>query len=453
MPTPTHAGDAVATDVLLNAVLPAAPGCASRTASWTGVACQSATLAWGGLGCSLAATNASGDYYVASSLYLGGCGIAATIPAALSRLTSLQSLLLGSNQLTGTIPSYLSALSALTYLELEWNDFTGGLDALAGLRSLRELYLYRNPNLRGPLPDAWGTALTALSILYLYNTQAGLPPLGTPAYDPATWQSLPAAWSNLVFMPDFDAHAAGLAGTLPPEWGSPASPQPNPRISLDNNPDLRGTVPAAWSGLSALPVLVWLGATGVCGAIPAGLETMISPSRLPACPSASPPTPPLPPPPLPPPSPPPPRIGDAVATDVLLNALKPVAPGCTAKTATWTGVACQDPAAPWTGVGCGQAGTNASGEYWRVTWVNLMTCGATGTIPDAITRLTSLQELGLNINSFTGTIPPGLSALQAMTALYLDNNNLDGGLDHLGSMPALRSIQAYNNYNMRGRVV
>ena len=79
--------------------------------------------------------------------------------------------------------------------------------------------------------------------------------------------------------------------------------------------------------------------------------------------------------------------------------------------------------------------TDASG---RVTRLDLADNQLTGSIPDELGSLSSLEVLDLNDNQLTGEIPPELGSLSNLTHLYLHDNQLSGeipaGLGNLSSL-------------------
>ncbi len=87
-------------------------------------------------------------------------GLAGTLPARLSQLTSLVSLALNDNQLTGSIPREWAQLKALSYLSVTGNRLTGGIPKELGAGPpLWALHLAGN-QLSGSIPEELGQSAT-----------------------------------------------------------------------------------------------------------------------------------------------------------------------------------------------------------------------------------------------------------------------------------------------------
>ncbi|XP_010529060.1 PREDICTED: probable LRR receptor-like serine/threonine-protein kinase At3g47570 [Tarenaya hassleriana] len=80
------------------------------------------------------------------------------------------------------------------------------------------------------------------------------------------------------------------------------------------------------------------------------------------------------------------------------------------------------PHCSWFGVSCDpRNGT-------RVTSLQLISLGLSGTIPSALSNLSSLETLDLSYNSFHGQIPSGFSRLSSLKSLRLSQNSLTGSV-------------------------
>ena len=72
--------------------------------------------------------------------------------------------------------------------------------------------------------------------------------------------------------------------------------------------------------------------------------------------------------------------------------------------------------------------------------------GATGTLPEELQHLTSLEYLALTSNAVGGTIPAMLGELTALTVLALGGNELDGTIpSEFSSLTRLEALYLWNN--------
>ncbi|KAI7737338.1 hypothetical protein M8C21_028801 [Ambrosia artemisiifolia] len=93
----------------------------------------------------------------------------------------------------------------------------------------------------------------------------------------------------------------------------------------------------------------------------------------------------------------------------------------------------------WSGVSCGR-------RHRRVTVINLMSQGLTGSLSPHVENLTFLRELWLSNNSFEGPIPHELGRLSRLRFLYLDQNKLSGVIPtNLSGCSSLEELQLGNN--------
>jgi hypothetical protein len=118
--------------------------------SWTGVSCTNGVV-------------------TALDLYSASIWIAGTFPWELVLLTNLITLDFSFSQFTGVIPTRINELTNMEILWMEHNLFSGPL--IPDLpESLIGIYLHGN-DFTGSIPDVWGSSLTNLQELLIYENQ------------------------------------------------------------------------------------------------------------------------------------------------------------------------------------------------------------------------------------------------------------------------------------------
>ena len=187
-----------------------------------------------------------GDLANLEFLSLGENGITGPIPPELGDLANLEFLWLGHNGLTGPIPPELGNLTNLTLLDVSVNDFSGSIPPEIGnLANLRTLNIWGS-NLSGPIPPELG-GLSELEYLVLANS--------------ALSGTIPPELGNLTHLRRLWLSLNDLTGEVPPELGNLANLG---SLVLEQNPNLRGRLPATFpAGLTTLDTLL-LYDTGVC---------------------------------------------------------------------------------------------------------------------------------------------------------------------------------------------
>ena len=101
-------------------------------------------------------------------------------------------------------------------------------------------------------------------------------------------------------------------------------------------------------------------------------------------------------------------------------------------------------------------GVTISGTPMRVTGLNLMDRGLSGTIPDALARLSMLTHLNLRSNpGLSGEIPDALGNLRNLRLLNLHSNSHTGAVPDLRGIAGLEELYLANNadYNADGSKV
>lgn len=76
----------------------------------------------------------------------------------------------------------------------------------------------------------------------------------------------------------------------------------------------------------------------------------------------------------------------------------------------------------------------------------LQWCELNGEIPSWIGKMTGLRSLGLGSNGLSGTVPAEIGALDKLEILGLDGNQLYGNIDLFFPMTDLKSLYLDNNY-------
>ena len=80
-------------------------------------------------------------------------------------------------------------------------------------------------------------------------------------------------------------------------------------------------------------------------------------------------------------------------------------------------------------------------------YLNLYSNVHSGTIPNTISALTSLQYLWFNSNSLVSTIPSTISGLTSLKLLFLNSNSLVGTIPStISAMTSLWFLLLFNNY-------
>jgi len=85
--------------------------------------------------------------------------------------------------------------------------------------------------------------------------------------------------------------------------------------------------------------------------------------------------------------------------------------------------------------------------YRSLAYLDLSESALWGSVPDSISKFSSLRELHLENNELNGTISPGLGQLSMLQGLYLNSNSLRGSISnhHLSNLSRLRYLYLNEN--------
>jgi hypothetical protein len=184
-----------------------------------------------------------------------------TLPNEIMRLQWLRVLLLPANSLSGPIPNVMGELKDLETIHLSHNSFTGPIpESLGGLGKLTDIDLSRN-QLNGPLPSSLG------DMLQLEHLRLGSNPLGAP--DPMLLRKL----RNLETL---GLDGIGWSGEIPVQLGFLRRLT---HLDLSNN-ELTGRIPFMFAGLESLTFLALSQNTGLTGALPVQICSLVANGQL-----------------------------------------------------------------------------------------------------------------------------------------------------------------------------
>ncbi|CAM9858960.1 unnamed protein product, partial [Ectocarpus sp. 8 AP-2014] len=182
-------------------------------------------------------------------------GLSGELPAALFEISNLEYLHATSNLFTGAIPDTIGGLKRLVSLKLDHNSLTGRIPgSLTRLTSLTALDFAWN-KLTGTIPMKIGT-MTSLRKLSLGANKA------------RRWISSPEL-ASLHFLVELRLRENRLAGKIPPMLGNMQSLQV---LDLTSNA-LQGHIPESLGEMTNLREL-WLGENQVVGGIPEPLSKL-----------------------------------------------------------------------------------------------------------------------------------------------------------------------------------
>ncbi|KAJ1255983.1 hypothetical protein BS78_K122400 [Paspalum vaginatum] len=314
------------------------------------------------------------------------------VPPAIYNLSRLQDLVLRSNSLTGQIPNNNTfSLPLLHYLDLAENNFTGRIpEGLAALQNLSDLRLGGN-YLDGSIPAVLATLprLTALSLGGTRNYLVG---------------SIPAVLSNLSHLNLLDlGYCNNLTGEIPAELG-----QMKELVYLHvGSNQLTGQIPSSLGNLSKLSFLS-LYTNELSGPVPYTLGN-IPPLNLLAIDTNN-------------------LEGDLDFLSSLSN--------CTnLQTLTIYNNY-------FTGVLPDLVGNLSAQLLIFVANSNSLT----GTLPETLSKLTSLQVLILSNNLLMGTITESVTMMQNLVFFDVSSNAMSGHIPpRIGELNMLQQLHLQGN--------
>uniref|UniRef100_A0A2N9HQ09 Protein kinase domain-containing protein n=1 Tax=Fagus sylvatica TaxID=28930 RepID=A0A2N9HQ09_FAGSY len=326
------------------------------------------------------------------------------------RVTSIK---LVSQGLSGTLPSDLNTLTQLTSLSLQSNSLSGPIPPLANLSSLQQLYLDNN-NFTS-IPNGFFQGLTSLQILTL-----------TQNIDLAPW-SIPTELTQATSLVTFYASNANIIGSLPDIFDSLPSLQ-DLRLSYNN---LTGPLPKSFGGSGIKNLWLELPAKRLVGffdlqlrdnqftgLIPASLMSILS-------------------------------LKNVSLDNNELQGPYPKFPSGTKVTLDGINSFCLTTP----GLACDPQVTTLLEIAAALEYPIKLSSSWSGSIPDALTNMTSLQLLDVSNNNLTGLIPNFASTLKLVKSgnPLLGINTPSGGSG--GSSPSGSDGTTNNGNPLLGRVI
>uniref|UniRef100_A0A6N2KLY9 non-specific serine/threonine protein kinase n=1 Tax=Salix viminalis TaxID=40686 RepID=A0A6N2KLY9_SALVM len=320
------------------------------------------------------------------------------IPASISGSYNLVALKLANNKLVGEIPVEFGSFSKLKNLSLAGNNLTGTIPpSLGNISSLQKLWLNDN-NLFGNLPETL-SKLVNVRILSLFNNRFS----GT----------IPPSMLNLSSLRSFEAGLNHFQGNLPPDLGISL---PNLEFFSVHSNQFTGSIPASISNLSKLEFLQ-LNQNKLTGKMPSleklhGLLSMTVASN---------------------------NLGSGEAND--LSFLSSLANATNLKQLIITQNNFQ-----------GQLPPQISNLSITLKIMGLDSNLLSGSIPDGIENLISLEDFEVQNNHLSGIIPSTIGKLQNLVILDLGVNNFSGHISpSLGNLTNLIGLYL-NDINVQGRI-
>ena len=325
-----------------------------------------------------------------NKVVLSGNQLAGEIPSEFGAPSNLKHLDLSQNRLTGEIPLEIGEVSNLTHLLLNQNQLSGGLPVnLAGLTKLSELKLSDN-DLTGEIPPELGRLPDLRYLGLATNRVSGVipPELGNLSnlrvlflVNNRLRGAVPREFGQLSNLENLRLDKNRLSGAIPPELGK-LSKLTGFEI-LENQ--LSGEIPPELTDLKNLRTLFLSRNPALTGCMPDELLDIeindFEHLDLQPC--------------------------DALERAVLADFFEAMGGDNWTSSDGWLSDA---PLGQWHGV--------STDRYGRVISLDLTDNGGSGEIPQALNRLTRLQDVRLGGSRIVGCIPLAL--------LNVSDNDFDG---------------------------
>ncbi len=312
-----------------------------------------------------------GDLKKLQVLKLFVCSLTGTIPKEIGDLTQLQRLDLDENALTGTIPAEFWKLVKLETLWLSLNSLKTSIPPeISNFKELAYLYLYDN-SFTGSLPSELGSTANLKYLVLFRNSLTG---------------TIPASLGQLVKMTQLYLHGNSLTGVIPEDLMKATSLK---KIFLHSN-SLRGSIPPALGQLKDLQKLS-LKENSLSGSIP-------------------------------------PELGQCkkLATiDLSSNLITGTIPSNFSALSSLKELLVQENNLRSANIEANSFNFINPLVQSNLTLLNINDNNFTGTIPEVVFALPSLQTLFLGLNCFSGEIPSNIC--DARNLITLDLSSLSSG--------------------------
>ncbi|CAA7036660.1 unnamed protein product [Microthlaspi erraticum] len=315
------------------------------------------------------------------------------IPASLFNCSSLLEISLNKNHLREGVPSELGSLKKLVVLSLGDNNLGGNLPAsLGNLTSLRYLDVASN-NMEGGLPDGMATLTQLVGLQLIMNNLSG---------------AFPSVIYNLSSLEYLYMSLNQFSGSLRPDFGTLL---PNLRhLNMGDN-YFTGAIPTTLPNVSTLEKL-GINNNNMTGNIPVSFGKLRNLQWLylhgNSLGSYS--------------------VGDLEFLDALTN--------CTQMDSLYV-------ADNRLGGDLPNSIANLSKSLINLSLQNNL---ISGSIPQDIGNLISIQKLGLGDNMLTGPLPASIGKLSGLRVLSLSANRVSGEIpSSIGNITRLESLSLFNN--------